>query len=155
METDVIKGLKEIIRKHTVRYEVWPHFEINDGKRVMVGFDIELYGTHDHGATRLSPGCRLCTETYTDLQRLAEWILPKDQRPTQYEIPAFDQSLHASRGGQFEVVVPIRIEHRHGFFEPVDACEEQCLNEMLGKLTEIGVSGARPTMVHSERGHVG
>jgi hypothetical protein len=144
METDVIKALKEIIRKHTVRYEVWPHFEISGGKRLMVGFDIELYGTHDHGATRLSPGCDLCTKTRDDLQRLAEYILPKDQRPSQYEIPPFDQSLHASQGGPFEVVALIRIEHTHGFFDPIDACEERCLNEMLEKLAELGVPGGRP-----------
>jgi len=151
METDVIKALKEVIRKHTVRYEVWPHFEISEGQRVMVGFDIELYGTHDHGATRLSPGCDLCTETHDDLQRLAEYILPKDQRPSQYEIPPFDQSLHASRGGTFEVVALIPIEHRHGFFDPIDACEERCLNEMLEKLAELGVPGRRPAMGHSDR----
>lgn len=34
MENEVVKALKEIIRKHTVRYEVWPHFEISEGKRV-------------------------------------------------------------------------------------------------------------------------
>ena len=140
MEDLGIKELKEIIRKHTIRYEVWPHFEISESQRVMVGFDIELYGTHDHGNTRLSPGCHLCAETHADLQRLAERILPKDYRPSQYEIPLFDQSLHASAGGPFEVVVPIRIEHRHGYFDPVDPCEERCLKEMVEKLKELGVS---------------
>jgi hypothetical protein len=151
MESNVINALKEIIRKHAVRYEVWPHFEISGGKRVMVGFDIDLCGTHDHGTTRLSPGCHLCTETYTDLRRLAEWILPKEQRPSQYEIPPFDQSLRASPSGPFEVVVPIRIEHRHGFLDPVDDCEERCLKEMQGKLAELGVTtghGPNRPMTH-------
>ena len=151
MEPDAIPELKDIIRKHTVRYEVWPHFEISEAKRVIVGFDLELYGTHDHGATSLSPGCHLCTETYSDLHRVAEWILPKEQRPSQYEIPPFDQSLHASAGGPFEVVVQIRIEHRHGFFDQVDACEERCLNEMREKLAELGVSSGRRAIVHSEQ----
>lgn len=148
MEKDQIEDLRQIIEKHTVRYQVWPHYEMNDGKRVMVGFDLELHGTHDHGTTRLSPGCHLCTETYSDLHRIAEWMLPTDQRPSQYDIPPFDASLYASAKGAFEVVVPIRIEHRHNFFDPVDGCEERCLKEMQGKLADLGVSNGHGPMVH-------
>jgi hypothetical protein len=57
MESDSIRQLKAIVEKHTVRYEAWPHYEMNDGKRVMVGFDLELHGTHDHGNTRSSLRC--------------------------------------------------------------------------------------------------
>jgi hypothetical protein len=155
MENDLIKGLKEIVQKHTVRYEVWPHFEISEAKRVIVGFDLELYGTHGYGVTHLSPGCHLCAETHADLLRVAEFILPKEQRPSQYEIPPFDRSLHASAGGEFEVLVPIRIEHRHSFFDPVDACEERCLKEMVEKLKELGVPSGRCATVHEDSGHVG
>ena len=146
MESETGEELKQIIERHTVRYEVYPHYEIaTNGDRVMVGFDLELYGTHEHGKTSLSPGCRLCEETYADLRHLAESILPKEQRPSTYEIPPFDASLHESAGGVFEVVAAIRIEHRHGFFDPVDACEERCLKEMCQKLTDLGVSaGHRP-----------
>jgi len=143
MEDATIRELRQIIAKHTVRYEVWPHYEVTEGKRVVVGFDLELYGTHDHGNTRLSPGCHLCAETFADLRRVAQWILPKEERPSQYDIPPFDQSLHASASGRFEVAVPIRIEHRHGHFGPVDDCEERCLKEMQEKLAELGVSTGR------------
>jgi hypothetical protein len=143
MKDTTITTLKQIIDKHRVRYEVWPHYEMADGKQVCVGFDLELHGTHDHGNTRLSPGCRLCSETSADLQRIAEWILPTGRRPSQYEIPPFDQSLHASASGRFEVVLQIRIQHRHGFFDRVDECEERCLKEMREKLMELGVSSGR------------
>lgn len=148
MEKHMIEDLRRIIEKHTVRYEVWPHYEMNDGKRVTVGFDLELHGTHDHGTTRLSPGCHLCTETYADLRRVAESILPKEQRPSEYEIPPFDASLHGTARGPLEVVLPIRIEHRHNFFDPVDGCEERCLKEMEGTLAELGVPNGRGPMVH-------
>ena len=145
MESETVKELKQIIEKQTVRYEVWPHYEIVKGDRVIVGFDLELYGTHEQGKTSLSPGCGLCEETYAGLRHLAESILPSEQRPSTYEIPPFDASLHESAGGVFEVVAAIRIEHRHGFFDPVDACEERCLKEMCQKLTDLGVSaGHRP-----------
>jgi hypothetical protein len=139
MEGDTITDLKRLIEKHTIHYEVWPHYEMADGKRVMVGFDLELCGTHEHGETRLSPGCHLCEETYADLRRLAEWVLPKEHRQSKYDIPPFHGSLHGSTKGEFEVVVPIRIEHRHDFFSPVDDCEERCLKEMQEKLVELGV----------------
>lgn len=143
MERDTGQELRQIIDKHTVHYKVLPHYEIDDGKRVMVGYDLELYGSHDHGNTRSSPGCHLCTETYADLRRVAEWILPKEQRPSQYDIQPFDASLHASGSGPLEVVLPIRIEHRHDFFGPVDNCEQRCLKEMQEKLAELGVSSGR------------
>ena len=141
MESDTVKELKRIIEKHTVRYEVWPHYEVVKDKRVVVGFDLELYGTHDHGTTRLSPGCPRCEETYTDLRHLAESVLPIEKRPSMYDIPPFDASLRQSAKGVFEVAVAIRIEHRHAFFDPVDLCEERCLKEMCERLAELGVSG--------------
>jgi hypothetical protein len=147
MENDAITLLKTIVEKHTVRYQVWPHYEMHDGNRVMVGFDLQLHGTHDHGNTRLSPGCSLCAETFADLRKIAEWILPKEERPSSYEIPAFDQSLSSSGKGPFEVVLPIRIEHRHDFFGPVDDCEQRCLREMEQKLVELGARGRRGAKV--------
>lgn len=149
MEKNLVEDLRQIVEKHTVRQEVWPHYEMNDGKRVMVGFDLELHGTHDHGTTRFSPGCHLCRETYQDLYRIAESILPKEQRPSEYEIPPFDASLYGTPKGPFEVVLPIRIEHRHNFFGPVDSCEERCLKEMQEKLDALGVASRHSAGVHS------
>jgi hypothetical protein len=40
---------------------------------------------------------------------------------------------------RLEVVLGIRILHRHGFDQPVDECEEVCLKEMRQKLKELGV----------------
>ena len=141
MQVDIRGELKDIVVKRTVHYQVWRHHEFHEGNRVMVGFDLELYGTHDHGKTHLSPGCHLCQETFADLARIAQFILPKDERPSRYDIPPFDHSLHSSPKGTFEVVLPIRIEHREKFFDPIDSCEERCLKEMLGRLAEFGVQG--------------
>ena len=81
--------------------------------------------------------------TYADLKRIAEWILPKEHRPSMYEIPPFVASLSSTGSGPLEVVVPIRIEHRQRFFDPVDDCEDRCLKEMQGRLAELRVPNGR------------
>ncbi|MBI4905168.1 MAG: hypothetical protein HY820_16150 [Acidobacteria bacterium] len=135
--------LRAIIDKHSVKYETWPHYEIHEGKRVMVGFDLELHGTHGHGQTWLRPGCDLCKQTYDDLTKIAVEILPHEERPSKYEIQPFDNSIHFDRRGPGEVVLAIRIYHRHEYFSPVDRCEERCLGEMENKLGEFGIPGRR------------
>jgi len=99
-------------------------------ERVKTGFDLELYGTHDHGHSSLTPGCERCTATYRDLRQVAEWILPKEERPSVYDIEPFDHSLHARSTKRFEVELKIRIQHRHGWEEPIDECEKRCLAEI-------------------------
>ena len=96
METDVIKALKEIIRKHTVRYEVWSHFEISEGKRVMVGFDIELYGTHDHGATVFPPAaiCALRPTTICNASQSTFFRKTNGRRNTRFRLLTSHYMLH-------------------------------------------------------------
>lgn len=110
--------LKQLAEKHTVRYEV------RRPELVLVGFDLEFHGTHDHGHTDFSPGCEHCQTTHRDMRILAEHFLPAELRPTGYEI-SFDQSLHSEARGPNEVVLVVRFDHRHGYFGPVDECEER------------------------------
>jgi len=135
--------LKSIVEKHTVRYETWPHWEMHDARRVMVGFDLELHGTHDHGHSQLTPGCEICRQTYEDLKKVAEEILPKEERPSSYEVQPFDHGLHSEGRGPSEVVLVISIQHRRDYFSPVDACEERCLAEMETSLKQLGIPGRR------------
>lgn len=135
--------LRELVAKLAVRYEVWRHVDIHEDERVKNGFDLELHGTHDHGHTQLSPGCDLCRGTYGDLRKIAESILPKEERLSIYEIPPFDSSLHTRAGGRLEVVLTICIRHRSEYFAEVDQCEERCLREMIGKLKDLGVADGR------------
>lgn len=135
--------LRAIVQTHTVRYESWPHWDMYGGQLVMNGFDIELHATHDHGKTYFSPGCKLCQQTYADLKKVAEAILPGNERPSAYVIECFDQSLHAEGKGPLEVVLVLHIYHKHDYFSPIDPCEERCLTEMEGKLKELGASGRR------------
>ena len=140
-QEETIKVLKDLIHKHKVCYEVWPENLAVTGQLVKVGFDLELEGTHEHLENRVLPGCLHCEEVYKDLERIAEWIMPTEERPTTYEIQPFDRAIHYAprRKLRSEVSLNIKIIHRHGFDQPVDDCEQMCLKEMRRKLAELGV----------------
>jgi hypothetical protein len=152
---ETVERLKDIVEMHQVCYEVWPELLIVKGQQLKVGFDLELVGTHEHGTSTFSPGCPRCLRTFEDLRQIAEWIMPKEERPSRYEIEPYDRALHESAQRKFvpEVVLRMTILHRHGFDQPVDECEERCLKEMRGKLSELGVRAGewRPTKSQVQR----
>lgn len=132
--------LKSLVEEHSVNFEARPEESLVDGKIVKIGFELQLCGAHHHEETRLTPGCERCVQTFADLREIAEWIMPREQRPSQYEIEPFDSALHLSptRKLRGEVVLTMKIVHRHGFFQPIDECEQHCLAEMKKKLAELG-----------------
>ncbi|MEW5976373.1 MAG: hypothetical protein AB1898_11285 [Acidobacteriota bacterium] len=137
-----IDQLKTFVLDHQVCYEVWPEYLIVKRKRVQVGFGLELCGIHGQHNTHPMPGCPQCYEVYTKLRKIAEWIEPQEERPSQYEIQPFDRALHESAKRRFrpEVTLTLKILHREGFDQPVDACGERCLKEMTQKLGELGAT---------------
>ncbi len=139
---EVISQLKELVQLHCVCYEVWPEFLVAGGQRVKVGFNLEMFGTHQHGTSSLSPGCARCVRTFEALSQIADWIMPKEERASRYEIEPYDRALRESPRRKFrvEVVLSMKILHRHGFDQPVDECEERCLKEMREKLAVLGVA---------------
>ena len=133
--------LKALAQKHRVCFEVWPETLMVKGQKTKVGFELELYGSHSHGETKLLPGCSICVETFRDLRQIAEWILPKEERDSYYDIEPFDHAIREvpSHNLRPEVILKVKILHKHGFDQPVDACEERCLKEMKKNLAELGV----------------
>jgi len=141
-----IERLREIACSHQVCYEVWPERSVAEGRAIRIGFELQLCGANAHtsadGPNHPVPGCAHCVSTYGELQQIAEWILPREERPSRYEIQAFDHSLHIApkkRKSRSEVVLTIHIMHRHDFNRPVDDCEDRCLKEMQQRLRELGI----------------
>lgn len=141
-----MEQLRVIARKHQVCYEVWPERSVAEGLRIQIGFELQLCGTNEHLAPKEAqqpvPGCAICQGTYEDLKQIADWILPQEERPSRYEVGAFDRSLHVaphSRHSRNEVVVPIHIMHRTEFNREVDECENRCLKEMRDRLNQLGI----------------
>lgn len=141
-----MERLREIARSHQVCYEVWPERSVSEGRAIRIGFELQLCGANAHtstdGPNHPVPGCAHCVSTYGELRQIAEWILPREERPSRYEIGAFDHSLHIAppkRRRRNEVVVSIHIMHRHDFNRAVDDCEDRCLKEMRQRLHQLGI----------------
>ena len=133
--------LRELVKRHKVCWQVWPEYHIDrEGKKIQIGFELNLIGTHDHPKQIIEPGCPECMKIYEDLIRVAHWIIPKEERNILYEIRVFDASIHYSSQRRFrpEVFLTIKIMHREGFDQPTDSCEVQELNEMEENPEKLG-----------------
>ena len=149
------RRLRQIARDHEVCYELYPEWSIAEGRKIKIGFELELCGVNRHALDherRPVPGCAYCAKTYDEMRDIAAWILPKEERPSRYEIEPFDRALHIAPAKRFrrsEVVVRIVIMHRHDFNRPVDDCEDRCLTEMRQRLSELGI---RQDIWHDDEG---
>jgi len=132
--------VRELVGHYRVCWEVWPECIWVNNQRRQIGFQLELYGTHEPEVDHPSPGCPACLRLFTALRGIEEWILPKEKRPSTYEIGPYDQAIRYSprRRNRPDVTLRIGIIHRQGYEAPVDACEVQCLEEMKDRLKELG-----------------
>lgn len=139
MESDSSK-LEELVERFRVYWRVWPESVYVDGKERQIGFELDLLGTHEPWVKHPEPGCEHCLRVFAALHEIAEWILPKEERPSTYEIEVFDPAIRysAAHKDRPDVQLTIRILHRNGWDQPVDECEERCLREMKAHLAEIG-----------------
>jgi len=137
---ETVEELKALIRQHRVCWEVLPEqVPVKEDRPLKVGFDLMLYGTHALGDHPV-PGCEKCKQIFEDLRKIAQWIIPKVERPSRYEIEIFDRAIRYSprRRKRPDVMLTIKILHRFEFDKPVDECEVLCLNEMKTKLIDLG-----------------
>ncbi len=128
--------LRELIERHQVCYEVWPEWAIVDGRRVQVGFELDLCAA----APRDDPD----PSRFDNLKELADSVLSAAPVKADFAILPFDNSIHESprRGFRPEVVLGVHIAHQHGEDHEVDAIEQQFLHDVERRLRELGVPRA-------------
>ena len=147
METspEELQRLSALVERFRVCWEVWPEYIYVKHEKRQIGFSLELCGTHEAGVEHPTAGCEHCLHVIAVLHAIAAHILPRETRPSSYEIRVYDQAIHypPKRGNRPEVVLPIKILHRHGFESPVDDCEVLCLNDMKLRLRALGASEGR------------
>jgi len=138
---DDVASLKELVARHKVCWEVVPIWNVQlGGGQVKTGFEVDLFGTHDHPRQPPTPGCDECHTVFSDLSRIANAVLPPSDRLSRYDIEPYDVSLHLSprRNMRKDVVVAIDIVHRDCFDGEVDECETHCLHEIESALRTLG-----------------
>ena len=132
--------LKELVHRFKVCWKVWPEYTYEGDDKRQVGYELELAGTHEAGVTHPEPGCEHCEHVYSALRQIAEYIMPREERPSMYEIGPFDRSIHywGLHSKRPDIMLTIKILHRHDYERPVDECEDRCLKEMEGRLRDLG-----------------
>jgi hypothetical protein len=138
---ETLERLKALVQEHRVCWEVWPEqLAVKDRGLLQVGFDLVLNGAHAHDKDRPSPGCERCRLIFEHLREIAEWMVPKVERPSRYDVQIFDHAVHFApeRGNRPDVSLTVKILHRSQIDRSVDECEVLCLNEMKTKLSQIG-----------------
>lgn len=136
--------IKDLIQRFRVCWEAHPEQVLTTShsqKEIRkIGFALELYGTHEPGAHQVRPGCKNCRRVQSALMEIANWILPREKRPSFYEVDMDTQSLSysRSRGDRPDVRLTIQILHRNDWDRPIDECEMRCLKEMEQALGELG-----------------
>lgn len=126
--------LHALVRRHHVRYHVWPEvWRTRPNQTTQVGYVIELAADAPGEAT---PGCRQCQMVFADLRTIARAVLPPMDRPSQYEIEAFDAAWHGRRHP--EVLLNIVVLHRSDGTAPPGDCQRRCVAEMKDRLAALG-----------------
>ena len=138
---EVRPNLTELVSEYNIRCEVWPEYLLVDGECRQVGFELELLGSHSPDSYHLDSRCPMCKRVRATLLAIAGSIVPSSDNSVRYEIDAHSQSImSAPRLGDCSfLTLSIRILHRQGFDQPIDACEISCLQQIREHLEEIGV----------------
>lgn len=134
-------ALRELVEHYQVCWESYPIWNHTAKGNVQTGFELDLFGTHDHPKTLPMPGCDECDTVYRALTVIAQAILPPDEGPSRSVIEPYDVSIGFSprRHMREDVRLAIDIVHREHFDHPVDESEVSCLSEMKQKLKDLGV----------------
>ena len=88
--------VRDLVQQFRVCWSVWPEECFVNGTKRKIGFAIELCGTHEPGTLHESPGCQHCRPVQAALNEIADWILPREERPSMCDIDIKNQALNYS-----------------------------------------------------------
>ena len=74
MTTQVLQSL---VAEYNSFWQVWPQYEQANGERRLVGFEVELIGSHTSDLNHVDPACRRCRSVRAVLLAIAD-LLPRE-----------------------------------------------------------------------------
>ncbi|MBI2841485.1 MAG: hypothetical protein HYX75_24480 [Acidobacteria bacterium] len=101
---------------------------------------LEISGWLGPNARASEPGGNDSRHVFRSLRNIANTVLPKEPRPSAWEVGYFQPAIHHSpvRDYRPDVTLMITIVDRDDFARPVDACEVRCLAEIQERLRILG-----------------
>lgn len=134
IHSDEDQRLRQLVTGHQVVFEV---------RRLPVGPDVVLYGTHGerYRHTRIRPGCEHCQEVWDDLHDIATAALPEGDRDSVYLTDGFRAGLtyDPKRRSRADVELVLEIRDRRDQMAVAASCQERCLDEIIAHLKSLGV----------------
>ncbi len=134
-----IAELKQIVKKHKVYWILQELININEkGDKIKNGFVLYLVGTRDEVSNE-----RKTAVIFKNLDRIAQWIMPKENPEVRFEIRQHDSVFFYLPGDDRDenrrnLVVSLRVLHHEGFHRPIDKYQIEAIKEMEQKLKNIG-----------------
>lgn len=115
---------KELVQRFKVCSKVWRELSYVNGEKRQIGYALELAGTHEPWVEHPQPGCEHCQRIFSALRNIAEWIRPREDRASEYEIEPFDQSIRywSQHGNRPDVILTMRVLHRDNYERIIDQC---------------------------------
>jgi hypothetical protein len=73
-------GVQSLVTEYGVFWQLWPQFEQIHGERRLVGFEVELIGSHTSDLNHVDPACPRCRNVRAVLLSIAN-LVPADLAP--------------------------------------------------------------------------
>jgi hypothetical protein len=138
---EALEGLRELVRRLHVHYDVEPELELRDGARVKVALLVRIWGVHAKGARAL-PGCTKCHELLSLLEQVAAFAFEDELSSGQVGVEPFRPALYDSRvvPGTDEVALTVRIAGDRSVRDRGESGEEErALKLVRARLKALGI----------------
>jgi len=88
--------VQSLVTEYGVFWQSWPQFEQTNGERRLVGFEVELIGSHTADLNHVNPACPSCRHVRTLLLAIAD-LMPQEltlsRTSLTYNIDAHSNSI--------------------------------------------------------------
>jgi hypothetical protein len=125
-------------KENKAAWEVEPLFEMHDGERIQVGFQLDLYARLPGGL----PTSEQAFGAFWDrLREIAESLLPLVGSHARMALDPFDAAgrLRPETGFAPEVLLQARLFHASDSFEPLDEGDRDRMRSIEERLKELGL----------------
>ena len=123
-----------------IRFRVRPIHGINRGKRIQVGFEVELSATAEDPDGELRPGSPLTQSLYRELRALTQQAFPELPDTCRLEFLPYRGAVYFGAASRVvpRVAAKVQILHGRRYFREVDDDQLTVLEEIKEALKGMG-----------------